>query len=220
MILSTCRLTTVVLDFGVCGKLTVADVSKLGEVLSQCPALEHLELMAITFDRTNAAAFDVVARGLTQCTSLTHLRCQDIMMTAGATHCLAGALGQCPVLSHLDLSGSDVGALVTRDVAREEVFVSHGETLWKTGGAGVCAILARGLMKSPWLAEINLSLNQIGPAGAESLPDVLGQCPALVKLDLHTNDIECRGTESLVGVETTSKGVCPRYLIRVRSVGP
>ena len=170
MILSTCRLTTVVLDFGVCGKLTVADVSKLGEVLSQCPALEHLELMSITFDRTNAAAFDVVARGLTQCTCLN----RGIMMTAGVTHCLAGVLGQCPALSHLDLSGSAVGALVARDVAREEVFVPHGETLWKTGGAGVCAILARGLMQSPCLAEINLSFNQIGPAGAESLADVLG----------------------------------------------
>ena len=85
--------------------------------------------MTITFDRTNAAAFDVVARGLTQCTSLTHLRCRGIMMTAGVTHCLAGVLGQCPALSHLDLSGSAVGALVARDVARQEVFVSHGETL-------------------------------------------------------------------------------------------
>lgn len=121
-------------------------------------------------------------------------------MTAGATHCLAGVLGQCPALSHLDLSGSAVGALVARDDVSEEVFVPHGETLWMKGGAGVCAILARGLMQSPWLSEINLSFNQIGPVGAESLADVIGQYPSLVKIDLHTNDIRCRGTESLAGL--------------------
>ena len=70
---STCRLTTVVLDFTDRGKLAVADTAKFGGVLTQCPAPEHLELMAIKFDR-NATAFDVVARGLTQCTSLTLLR--------------------------------------------------------------------------------------------------------------------------------------------------
>ena len=73
VMVSTCRLTTFVLDFTDHGKLVVADAAKFGGVLAQCPAPEHLELMAIKFDR-NATAFDVVARGLTQCTSLTLLR--------------------------------------------------------------------------------------------------------------------------------------------------
>ncbi len=86
------------------GRLSDVDAAKLGGVLAQCPALEHLELIGIRFDRTQAAAFDVVARGLTQCTSLTHLRFRDMMMTTGVADCLAGVLGQCPVLAHLDLS--------------------------------------------------------------------------------------------------------------------
>ena len=112
--------------------------------------------------------------------------------------CLAGVLGQCPALADLDLICTAVGALVLRDVASKEVFVANGETLWKQGGAGVVAILTRGLMQSPcpWMAEINLSFNQIGPPGAESLAGVLGQCAALVKLDLHYNDIRTRGAES------------------------
>ena len=61
--------------------------------------------------------------------------------------CLAGVLGQCPALAHLDLSLFSVGTLVARDVARQDVFVPYGKTLWKTGGAGVFAILARGLMQ-------------------------------------------------------------------------
>ena len=105
--------------------------------------------MDIKFDR-NAAAFDVVARGLTQCTSLTFLRFRVIMMTEGVTECLVGVLGHCPVLDHLDLSCTDVGAIFPRDVASKEVFVSYGETLWKRGGAGVVAILGRGLIQRPF----------------------------------------------------------------------
>ena len=70
-----------------------------------------------------------------------------MMMTSGVADCLAGVLGQCPALTHLDLSLCSVGALVDRDVARQDVFVTYGETLWKRGGAGAFAILARGLMQ-------------------------------------------------------------------------
>ena len=78
----------------------------------------------------------------------------------------------------------------------------YGETLWKRGGVGVVAILARGLMQSPCprLTEINLIFNQIRPVGSESLGGVVGQCSALVKLDLYYNDIRARGAESLPGV--------------------
>ena len=120
VMVSTCLLTTVVLDFTGHNKLTVADAAKFGGVLTQCPPLEHLEIMAIKFDR-NAAAFDVVARGLTQCTSLTFLRFRDIMMTSGVSECLAGVLGHCPTLAHLDLNCTVVGTLVPRDVANKEV---------------------------------------------------------------------------------------------------
>ena len=60
--------------------------------------------MGISVRRLNTAAFDVVARGLTHCTSLTHLRISDIMIEAGAVHGLAKVLGQCPALAHLDLT--------------------------------------------------------------------------------------------------------------------
>ena len=43
------------------------------------------------------------------------------------------------------------------------------------------------------LAHLNLNLNQIGPAGAESLAGVLAQCPALAHLDLAFNQIGAVG---------------------------
>ena len=105
-------------SFTRCWKLSDTDSAKLGGVLTQCPALDHLEIVGIRFDndRTNTSVFDVVARGLTQCASLTHLRFRDMMMTAGAADCLGGVLGHCPALTHLDLSLFAVGALVARDV--------------------------------------------------------------------------------------------------------
>jgi hypothetical protein len=59
--------------------------------------------MGIRVRRLNTVAFDVVARGLTYCTSLTHLRISDIMIEAGAVHGLAKVLGQCPALAHLEV---------------------------------------------------------------------------------------------------------------------
>ena len=54
---SKCLLTTVVLDFSGRGTLAVADASKFGEVLAQCPQLEHVELMDLKFqlERRNDA---------------------------------------------------------------------------------------------------------------------------------------------------------------------
>ena len=49
------------------------------------------------------------------------------MMTVGVAECLAGVLGQCPALAHLDLSCTTVGALVPRDVE------SKRRTLCRTG---------------------------------------------------------------------------------------
>ena len=74
--------------------------------------------MGIRVRRLNTAAFDVVARGLTHCTSLTHLRISDIMIEAGAVHGLAKVLGQCPALAHLDLAWQSDRTSRGRDSSR------------------------------------------------------------------------------------------------------
>ncbi len=47
------------------------------------------------------------------------------------------------------------------------------------------------------LASLKLAWNWIGNEGAERLAEVLGQCPALVHLDLEFNEIEAEGAERL-----------------------
>jgi hypothetical protein len=65
----------------------------------------------------------------------------------------------------------------------------HAE--WLAGGV---------LEQCPALLYLDLSDNDIGPGGAESLAGVLGQCPALAHLNLCENQIGSAGAESLAGV--------------------
>ena len=59
--------------------------------------------------------------------------------------------------------------------------------------------LARVLAQCPALNHLSLTVNQIGEAGAESLAGVLGQCPALALLDLRYNGYNYTGGMGAVG---------------------
>ncbi len=55
------------------------------------------------------------------------------------------------------------------------------------------------LPQSTALAHLDLSCNDIGAGGAESLAGVLGQCRELAHLNLGHNQIGPAGAESLAG---------------------
>ena len=50
------------------------------------------------------------------------------------------------------------------------------------------------------LTHLDLSDNQIGPAGAESFAGVLARCSALAHLNQYSNGIRHAGAESFAGV--------------------
>ena len=77
----------------------------------------------------------------------------------GGAERLAGVLGQCTALAHLNLRINEIGPAGAQSLA---------------GVLGQCAELA----------HLDLCQNSIGPDGAESLAGVLAQCPALAHLDL------------------------------------
>jgi Ran GTPase-activating protein (RanGAP) involved in mRNA processing and transport len=123
-------------------------------------------------------------RGLQECWGsaqrwLTSYLSGNYFRDSGAAS-FAGALAQCPALSHLDLSGN-------------EIKIGGAESL-----AGVLALCAS-------LAHLKLEHNQIGDAGTEGFAGVLAQFPALARLDLGYNDIGSAGAERLAGV----LGQCP-----------
>jgi hypothetical protein len=77
---------------------------------------------------------------------------------------LAGMMGQCTSLAHLDLNFNQIE---------------------KDGAESLAGVLAQ----CPAMAHLILSsFNQIGDAGPEALAGVLGQCPTLVYLDLSWNN--------------------------------
>jgi Ran GTPase-activating protein (RanGAP) involved in mRNA processing and transport len=116
---------------------------------------------------TKEAKLEFVWRQLAAMTArclITTLALPECAMKRQDAKRLAGVLGQCPALAHLDLSGNGIGPDGAKSLA---------------GVLGQCTALM----------HLDLSGNHIGPAGAESLAGVLGQCPALAHLDLGDNDI-------------------------------
>jgi Ran GTPase-activating protein (RanGAP) involved in mRNA processing and transport len=112
---------------------------------------------------------------LGHCAELTHINLSYNGLGADGTGRLAGVLGQCAALAHLDLSNNNVRAAGTASLA---------------GVLGQCA----------GLAHLNLSNNMIYDAGAESLAGVLAQCAGLAHLNLCNNMIYDAGAQSLARV--------------------
>jgi Ran GTPase-activating protein (RanGAP) involved in mRNA processing and transport len=77
------------------------DAERLAEVLTQCPALAHLDLSYNS--NFGSAGTERLAGVLGQCRELVHLnlRCNDI--GAAGAESLAGVLAQFTALAHLNL---------------------------------------------------------------------------------------------------------------------
>ena len=103
---------------------------------------------------------EILAGVLGQCAALAHLNLSLNRIGSRGAKSLAGVLAQCTALAHLNLRGNDIG----------------------NDGAGR---LAGVLGKCAALAHLDLQANEIGTAGAESLAGVLAQCTALARLDLR-----------------------------------
>ena len=131
-------------------KITGRYAERLAGVLAECPALAHLNLSCNII----SISFAFLPRIALSFAFLPRLRSLDLsnnQLGAAGAECLAGVLGQCTALAHLDLSGNIIRA--------------GAESL--AGVLGQCAALA----------HLNLSYNGIEAAGAERLAGALAQCP-------------------------------------------
>jgi hypothetical protein len=79
----------------------------LAGVLTQCTALDHLDL---SNNQLGSAGAICLAGVLGQCTALSHLNLSNNYIGVAGAKSLAGVLGQCTALSHLDLSYNYYGA--------------------------------------------------------------------------------------------------------------
>ena len=76
-------------------------------MLTQCPALSHLDLSSNS--NLGSAGAERLAGVLGQCRKLVHLNLRGNNIGAGGAERFAGVLGQCAELAHLNLSGNYLG---------------------------------------------------------------------------------------------------------------
>jgi len=99
-----CKISTLALPN--CDKFG-QDAEKLAGVLSQCPALAHLDLSGnFAF---GAAGTERLAGVLGQCRELVHLNLSGNYISAGGAESLAGVLAQCVALAHLNFCDNEFG---------------------------------------------------------------------------------------------------------------
>ncbi len=112
---------------------------------------------------------------LGRCAALAHLdlRCNYHFGEVG-TERLTGVLGQCRELVHLNLSGNQFGVVGAR--------------------------LEGVLVQCPVMVHLDLRYHGICVAGTDTFAGVLTQCPALAHLNLSVNHIGDAGVERLAGV--------------------
>jgi Ran GTPase-activating protein (RanGAP) involved in mRNA processing and transport len=154
-----CRIST--LELSSCD-MKGQDAERLAGVLTQCPALAHLDL-GRNYNFGSAGA-ERLAGVLGQCRELVHLNLSINWIGTGGAERLAAVLPQCAALAHLNLSHNNIEATGAKSLA---------------GVLGQCRNLV----------HLNLMGNQIGNAGAERLAGVLAHCTSLAHLYLHSNDI-------------------------------
>jgi Ran GTPase-activating protein (RanGAP) involved in mRNA processing and transport len=183
-------------------KITGRYAERLAGVLAECPALAHLNLSCNII----SISFAFLPRIALSFAFLPRLRSLDLsnnQLGAAGAECLAGVLGQCTALAHLDLSGNIIraGAESLAGVLGQCAALAHLNLSYNGIEAAGAERLAGALAQCPALAHLNLSDNsKINAGGAERFAGVLAQCTALSRLDLCGNRIGEGGTESLAGV--------------------
>eukprot|EP00961_Rhodomonas_salina_P261600 3535689-Rhodomonas_salina.1 len=151
------------------------EVHELASASSLRISLVHLELRHNFSSETPALAAEEVgtlAGVVGECKALVHLDLKQNRIGAEGARRLAGVLGECKALAYLDLSYNDIGA----------------------EGAGSLAGMLGGCKA---LAHLVLSWNGIRAEGAGMLAGALGKCKALAHLDLSRNGIGTEGAGCL-----------------------
>ncbi|XP_078257789.1 protein NLRC5 isoform X2 [Rhinoraja longicauda] len=146
-------------------------VSELGKIL---PALEQLRIIKLSRMTTTVGLMEtgILARGLSNCTSLEEINLDSLLLKDYGTKLLAEGIPRMTSLKKLNLKSNSIGCK----------------------GA---AELANGLKCCTVMGEINLSDNCIENVGAMKLADVLPIIKSLKILNLTQNNITAMGGQRL-----------------------
>ncbi|XP_029881999.1 protein NLRC5 isoform X3 [Aquila chrysaetos chrysaetos] len=175
------------------------DVTRLCHILAQCPQLTEIDLSG------NSLSDQSIERLLSFLPYLCHLTLLSIRNTTFSPRCmvlLINSVNLCERIRMVEVRSS------------ENAFLHLGASIQsqKTScrltdcaiGQGQIDELCRVLEQHGWLAEVDLSRNQLGDEGLRCLLDHLHQVPVTCSLNLSHNRISQDGVLHLVNAFATS----------------
>ncbi|NXR21636.1 NLRC5 protein, partial [Cinclus mexicanus] len=178
-------------------KVGLEDVTRLCQTLAQCPQLTEIDLSG------NSLSDQSIERLLSFLPSLCHLTRLSIRNNSLSPHCavlLLNSINLCERIRVVEVRSS------------ENAFLHLGGTTQKTScrltgcaiGEGQVEELCSILEQHRWLAEVDLSRNQLGDEGLRCLLDHLHRVPATCSFNLSHNGISQDGVLHLINAFVTS----------------
>ncbi|KAM4767442.1 protein NLRC5 isoform 7-T8 [Cyanocitta cristata] len=175
------------------------DVTRLCQILAQCPQLTEIDLSG------NSLCVQSIERLLSFLPSLCHLTLLSIRKNPLSPHCavlLLNSINLCERVRVVEVWSSENAFLHLGASMR-----SQRTSCRLTGcalGEGQVEELCNVLEQHGWLAEVDLSRNQLGDEGLRCLLDHLHRVPGTCSLNLSHNGISQDGVLHLINAFVTS----------------
>ncbi|NXK64266.1 NLRC5 protein, partial [Sylvietta virens] len=180
-------------------RVGLEDVTRLCQILAQCPQLTEIDLSG------NSLSDQSIERLLSFLPSLCHLTLLSIRKNSLSPHCAVLLLNSINLCERVR---------VVEVWSRENAFLHLGASKRSrkrscrlTGcalGEGQVEELCSILEQHGWLAEVDLSRNQLGDEGLRCLLDHLHRVPGTCSLNLSHNGISQDGVLHLINAFVTS----------------
>ncbi|NXA96753.1 NLRC5 protein, partial [Melanocharis versteri] len=175
------------------------DVTRLCQILAQCPQLTEIHLSG------NSLSDQSIERLLSFLPSLCHLTLLSIRKNPLSPHCavlLLNSINLCERIRVVEVRSSEnaflhLGASMRRQKTSCRL---TGCAIGEGQVEELCSILEQHM----WLAEVDLSRNQLGDEGLRCLLDHLHRVPGTCSLNLSHNGISQDGVLHLINAFVTS----------------
>ncbi|NXI59554.1 NLRC5 protein, partial [Chloroceryle aenea] len=180
-------------------RLAPEDVTKLCQILSQCPQLTEIDLSG------NSLSDQSIERLLSFLPYLCHLTLLSIRNNRFSPHCtifLINSINLCERIRMVEVRSSE-NAFLHLGASTQSQKTSCRLTDCAIG-QGQVDELCRVLEQHGWLAEVDLSRNQLGNEGLRCLLDHLHQVPITCSFNLSHNRISQDGVLHLINAFATS----------------
>ncbi|XP_062442170.1 protein NLRC5 [Rhea pennata] len=175
------------------------DVTRLCQILAECTQLTELDLSG------NSLSDQCIERLLTFLPYLCHLTLLSIRNNNFSPHCtvlLVNSINLCERIRKVEVRSSENAFLhFGASMESEETSCRLIDCAISQGQIGE---LCRVLKQHGWMAEVDLSRNQLGDEGLRCLLDHLHQAPITCSLNLSHNKISQDGVLDLINAFLTS----------------